>query len=200
MVRAKEPANRKVAMIRKTGMKIKDHGGVSRSFLQFAGVMYIEGEQLNKELVAMENPAHTKWEGCENTGHEKESRELFKALNSFIKDKVNLMFASEQSESFRSNDWRSFAYAKGGSCYGKHKLGTLNDDIGCSGKKRTMIKPVNKTIKQTEMGNDSYESEDGVESDGPSGSGHGNGKNSLEADLAVEICQEKAQVFHKIEK
>lgn len=176
---AKEPANRKVAMIRKTGMKIKDHGGVS-SFLQFAGVMYIEGEQLNKELVAMENPAHTKWEPARNTGHEKESRELLKALNSFIKDKVNLMFASEQSESFDPMIGDLLPMQKEDHAQGKRKLETLNDDIkDVQAKKRTMIKPVNKTIKQTEMGNDSYESEDGVESDGPSGSGHGNGKNSL---------------------
>lgn len=53
--------HRKVAMIRKTGMKIMDRGNVS-GVIPFAGVMLIEGNQVNDYLRNLENPQHTKWE------------------------------------------------------------------------------------------------------------------------------------------
>lgn len=53
--------HRKVAMIRKTGMKIMDKGGISGN-IPFAGVMLIEGEKINDFLRSLENPQHTKWE------------------------------------------------------------------------------------------------------------------------------------------
>ena len=53
--------HRKVAMIRKTGMKIMDRGNIS-GIIPFAGVMIIEGEKINDFLRNLENPQHTKWE------------------------------------------------------------------------------------------------------------------------------------------
>lgn len=53
--------HRKVAMIRKTGMKIMDRGNIS-GIIPFAGVMLIEGEKINDFLRNLENPQHTKWE------------------------------------------------------------------------------------------------------------------------------------------
>lgn len=53
--------HRKVAMIRKTGMKILDRGNISGN-IPFAGIMLIEGEQVNNYLRNLENPQHTKWE------------------------------------------------------------------------------------------------------------------------------------------
>jgi len=53
--------HRKVAMIRKTGMKIMDRGRISGG-IPFAGVLLIEGEQVNDFLRGIENPQHTKWE------------------------------------------------------------------------------------------------------------------------------------------
>jgi hypothetical protein len=53
--------HRKVAMVRKAGMKIMDKGNIS-GIIPFAGVMLIEGDEINKFLQKMENPQHTKWE------------------------------------------------------------------------------------------------------------------------------------------
>jgi hypothetical protein len=53
--------HRKVAMIRKTGMKIMDRGNIS-GIIPFAGVMLIEGDKINDFLRNLENPQHTKWE------------------------------------------------------------------------------------------------------------------------------------------
>lgn len=53
--------HRKVAMIRKTGMKIMDRGNIS-GIIPFAGVFLIEGEKVNNFLRSIENVQHTKWE------------------------------------------------------------------------------------------------------------------------------------------
>ncbi|MCL2111268.1 MAG: hypothetical protein FWH32_03255 [Clostridiales bacterium] len=53
--------HRRVAMVRKTGMKIMDRGNIS-GIIPFAGVMLIEGEKINDYLRNIENPQHTKWE------------------------------------------------------------------------------------------------------------------------------------------
>lgn len=52
--------HRKVAMVRKTGMKIMDKGNFS-STIPFAGMLYIDGVRLNEHLQRVENPQHTKW-------------------------------------------------------------------------------------------------------------------------------------------
>ena len=52
--------NRKVAMIRKTGMKIFDQGGFN-SNISFAGIMYVSNEKSNKFLTSLENPQHKQW-------------------------------------------------------------------------------------------------------------------------------------------
>ena len=53
--------HRKVAMIRQTGMKIKD-GDRINGFISFAGVLFIEGDAINEKLRALENPEHTEWQ------------------------------------------------------------------------------------------------------------------------------------------
>ncbi len=53
--------HRKVAMVRKTGMKIMDRGYIS-GIVPFAGVLLIEGDEINEYLRNLENPSHTAWE------------------------------------------------------------------------------------------------------------------------------------------
>ena len=56
-----DEAARRVAMVRQTGMKIKDQGSIS-GFIPFMGVMLIEGDEINNKLRLIENPQHTEWE------------------------------------------------------------------------------------------------------------------------------------------
>lgn len=81
-----DEASRRVAMVRKTGMKIKDQGSIS-GYIPFMGVMLIEGEEINTALRLMENPQHTEWEP-KRSANEQRSREILTALNSFMKKKV----------------------------------------------------------------------------------------------------------------
>lgn len=79
--------HRKVAMIRKTGMKIMDRGNIS-GVIPFAGVMLIEGEKVNDYLRNLENPQHTKWEP-DRVGPKEQipyARAYIRDLITYIKD------------------------------------------------------------------------------------------------------------------
>ncbi len=75
--------HKKVAMVRKTGMKIKDQGYPS-TLIRFSGLLYIEGEELNEFLRSMENPQHTKWEN-NRSDHPRKAESVKRELNKFIK-------------------------------------------------------------------------------------------------------------------
>lgn len=81
-----DDASRRVAMVRQTGMKIKDQGSIS-SYIPFMGVMLIEGDEINTRLRLIENPQHTAWEP-QRSADEWQARELLSALNNFMKQKV----------------------------------------------------------------------------------------------------------------
>ena len=79
--------HRKVAMIRKTGMKIMDKGGISGN-IPFAGVMLIEGEKINDFLRSLENPQHTKWEPDRCAKGRQYAQNIIRDLISVIKDEL----------------------------------------------------------------------------------------------------------------
>lgn len=75
--------HRKAAMIRQTGMKIKDGGRLS-GYIPFAAVLFIEGERLNEKLRLIENPEHTEWQP-ERSSTPIEARALVKSINDYMK-------------------------------------------------------------------------------------------------------------------
>lgn len=81
-------ATKKIAMIRKPWMKIKDHKLGNAS--SHTGVLIIEGDDLNSLLRKVENPAHNNWEAkraSDNTMKQLASDVLTK-LKNFINDKI----------------------------------------------------------------------------------------------------------------
>lgn len=89
-----EDASRRVAMVRQTGMKIKDQGSIS-GYIPFMGVMLIEGDEINNQLRLIENPEHTEWQP-QRAANEQQARVLLKALSDYMKQKVS-EFASQGS-------------------------------------------------------------------------------------------------------
>ena len=79
--------HRRVAMVRKTGMKIMDKGGIS-NIIPFAGVMLIDGEQINDFLRNIENPQHTKWEP-DRAERRSYATDFVRGLTKFISDSLN---------------------------------------------------------------------------------------------------------------
>lgn len=87
---------RRVAMIRQTGMKIKDKNGIN-GIIPFAGVLYIEGEKINSFLRRMENPQHLAWEP-DRADDPKKAEKLLAKLTRFIKESLNKMKDDESDE------------------------------------------------------------------------------------------------------
>lgn len=85
---------RRVAMIRKTGMKIIDRSRINNQ-VPFAGIMYIEGEKANKFLVSLENPAHTKWlpERCEESP--RKASKYLAGLGDILRDELQKLIADQ---------------------------------------------------------------------------------------------------------
>ena len=75
--------HRRVAMVRRTGMKIMDKGNIN-GLIPFAGVLYIEGDKPNEYLRTLENPQHTKWE-IERAENKSEAKVFYPPLLSLSK-------------------------------------------------------------------------------------------------------------------
>jgi len=90
--------HRKVAMIRQTGMKIKDQDRIS-SYIPFAGIMFINGEKLNAELKVLENPEHTEWQVA-RADNEVKAKALLKSMNDFIKKHLEKLVSEGNQEDF----------------------------------------------------------------------------------------------------
>lgn len=88
--------HRKVAMIRKTGMKIMDKGNIS-GYIPFSGVMLIEGEKLNSYLRRLENPQHTNWEYNRSDSPNK-AKENLKDLYNYIKNCLDQILQKDSAE------------------------------------------------------------------------------------------------------
>jgi hypothetical protein len=92
----KDNAPRKVAMIRKPWMKIKDQASINGS-VPFVGVLIIEGTELNEFLRKIENPQHTLWEPRRYVEKRKVSaaRNVLRKMKSFIIDELNKMIVND---------------------------------------------------------------------------------------------------------
>ena len=90
--------HRKVAMIRKTGMKIKDQDHIS-SFIPFAGIMFIEGDKINERLRALENPEHTEWQVA-RADNEVQARALLKSIRDYLCRKVEELASQGGQDDF----------------------------------------------------------------------------------------------------
>ena len=89
--------SRRVAMIRQTGMKIKDKGNIN-GLIPFAGTLFIEGESINSYLRSLENPQHLEWE-VERAENKHKAKKLLSVMLRFIKDSLNEMKNDESEES-----------------------------------------------------------------------------------------------------
>lgn len=88
--------SRRVAMIRQTGMKIKDKGNIN-ALIPFAGTLFIEGDAINSYLRNLENPQHLEWE-VERAENKSKAKRLLKTLLHFIKASLDEMKNDESEE------------------------------------------------------------------------------------------------------
>ena len=88
--------HRRVAMVRQTGMKIKDKGNIN-GLIPFAGLLYIEGDELNGYLRNLENPQHLEWE-VERADNKAQARQLLSSFTKFIKEKLDELKNDDSEE------------------------------------------------------------------------------------------------------
>lgn len=88
--------HRRVAMVRQTGMKIKDKGNIS-GLIPFAGLLFIEGTKLNAYLRDLENPQHLEWE-IERADNKAKAKRLLNLLTKFIKTSLDEMKNDDSEE------------------------------------------------------------------------------------------------------
>lgn len=179
--------HRRVAMIRKTGMKIMDRGRIS-GIIPFAGVMLIEGDEINEFLRQIENPQHTKWEPNRLIGHESYARSIITDLGNFIKEKLHELRGQEESESIDPSV---------GEFLPDESNDTVPEDIGeketLEDKKASIeTSRVKKRFQPSDMENPtdkeelSSPDEDGSDTGPATGSGGGEGKTSSKTPGAGE--------------
>lgn len=91
-------APKKIAMIRKPWMKIKDYR--QNISMYYSGIFLVLGEELNSFLRRLENPAHNDWEYGRLTLKQEQitAKRLLVEMKSFIKDKLLSMIQNSISE------------------------------------------------------------------------------------------------------
>lgn len=118
--------HRRVAMVRQTGMKIKDKGNIN-GLIPFAGVMYIEGDELNSYLRSLENPQHLEWE-IERADNKSKARKLLSRLTKFIKKSLDSL-KDDDSEEALDPAVGEYLSAEQDDKKDKDKAENLNDTI-----------------------------------------------------------------------
>lgn len=88
--------SRRAAMIRQTGMKIKDKGNIS-GLIPFAGTLFIEGDAINSYLRGLENPQHLEWE-IERAENKSKAKRLLASMTRFIKSSLDEMKNDENED------------------------------------------------------------------------------------------------------
>ena len=91
-----QEAPKRIAMIRKTGMKIMDKDRFP-GHIPFVGILFINGNEINERLRLIENPEHTLWQP-ERSKNPLQEITLLKEMNSYIKKKIEELASSSSSE------------------------------------------------------------------------------------------------------
>ncbi|RNF39759.1 hypothetical protein [Planococcus salinus] len=97
LLKAKE-FNKRVSLIRGTGMKIYEKGHF-RTPDAFAGTLIVEGEELNKVVRKMEPPTHDDWKPGLYKKNPKYAEKLKKELYKWLNDEVNAITPKYEKDS-----------------------------------------------------------------------------------------------------
>jgi hypothetical protein len=181
----REGFRRRVAMVRKTGMKIMDRGNISGT-IPFAGLMRIQGVEINKKLREIENPQHDKWEP-DRAKNSAEANTLIKRLGDFIRAKLEEIIGKEDDEAIDPGVGDHLPYED----LIDEKAGTeeeesLSDKIKLV--ERSLIKKPKRKRKKSSNADDGEDIDqmpgDEELSDVEMGSGHGDGEGKGDDDGA----------------
>jgi hypothetical protein len=142
--------HRRVAMVRKTGMKIMDKGNIN-GLIPFAGVLYIQGDRLNEYLKNLENPQHTKWE-IDRAEKKSEAKKLIADLTKFIKKSLEELKDDDSEEEIDPSVGEYLPYEQDENKKQPENNGEAINDIVSNIEVRTVPdKTENNTVKKTSV-------------------------------------------------
>ncbi|MBR1647829.1 MAG: hypothetical protein IJ685_13805 [Selenomonadaceae bacterium] len=79
--------NRKVLIVRKSGMKLFELDRISRT-LNFTAILELDGFKLNAFFRQMETPDHTNWEPTRHPTYPKKAKEYLAELKKWVRNKI----------------------------------------------------------------------------------------------------------------
>jgi len=77
-----EKMNKKILVVRKSGMKLFHLGNISR-VVSFSGILDLEGKELNEYFREMESPAHDSWKPSRHTNPQ-QAKEYYEELKDWV--------------------------------------------------------------------------------------------------------------------
>ena len=131
--------HRRAAMVRQTGMKIKDKGNIS-GLIPFAGVLFIEGDAINTYLRKMENPQHLEWE-IERADNKSKAKRLMSFMTRFIKESLEEMKNDDSEEALDPSVGEYLSALKEEDVTNQERTEDIKDDIRDVKIKVTDVKP-----------------------------------------------------------
>ena len=167
--------NRRIAMIRGTGMKIFDKGNFSSS-ISFSGVLVVNGVTLNKRIKAFENPQHTKWEPKRN----KQDKKLYDDIVQFCRESLKSLVEDNNPEETGAN--LGDVLPASGDTEDRETRETLTPKIAPLRKsKRIKKRPVVKQQPSTSTDGETLAGTDEIGADTGSGGGIGTTRNDSDS-------------------
>lgn len=191
--------HRRVAMVRQTGMKIKDKGNIN-SLIPFSGLLYIEGDELNSYLRSLENPQHLDWE-IERAETKTKARTLLSSMTKFIKKCLDELKDDDSEEALDPSVGEYLSAEQNETPKQEDSAENINDTINTikvkvntvtskptgtqsGGEGSTQVDDPNGDIVVTDLPGEGGRNGDGVGGDGSGGGGHGAGTGG--GDMPVE--------------
>lgn len=168
--------DRRISMIRETGMKIYPMKGFS-SHISFSAVMIAHGENLNRRLKKFENPQHKNWEKNRN----ETDGALLDRIHSFCRKKVAECFATDQTE--EADAGLGDVLPALGESETLERREALTTKVALRSSKRVKKRPVVHVSNNDEPGDTSAQSSNPDETTTGAGSGPGTTTNETDSGL-----------------
>ena len=151
--------HRRVAMVRQTGMKIKDKGNIN-GLIPFSGVLFIEGDAINTYLRGLENPQHLEWE-IERANNKNKARRLLNHLTRFIKASLDEMKNDDSEEALDPSVGEYLSAAQEDDVPNQDTAEAIQDNIKDVKVRVTEVKPKATTAQTDQDGDTQVDDENG---------------------------------------
>lgn len=175
----KEGYHRKVAGIRSTGMMIQELDRFSNR-VEFAGLLLLNGTNINRIMREMENPQHTKWSTSKLSENRALGNQCYKAIRDLIIDTLGRLIEGDSKDIIDSDLGDFLPDISEGLIQENKEVEAIKDEIIDASCIRKTVNYPKKPLKTDHSAEKDVEDPNGATfgNDDNSGAGHGDGKSS----------------------